>query len=532
MGNRVTGITIFHYHLLPGGVNSVIALSAEAMARHIPELEYMTLVSGTTENTGEVAESIRTRIAGTGVTVKTAVLPDIGYVTGMASSPSVSSIKKHLRRFTGSFWWIHNYHLGKNPQFTQAILEILQEDPHQRLLFHIHDFPECARFENLQRLNTGISLNPYPQGPNVRYALINERDRQLLAQSGISPDDLFLLNNPVRKSGTDVRETPTDTEGIKKRLRTAFPDAGVYDPRGLNLFYPVRTIRRKNVLEAGVWTRLIASSRNEACNLIVTLPGVSSSERRYSGAVEKAYRDGLIPGLWGIGRRLEEAEVNFADLGRSSDLMIASSVQEGFGYLFIESLQWGLPLFARELDVLDGMDGLFDAGSSRFYRSLRIPLSPEQREELRRSYRSKLSGLDEHLPLKSRERLHRQIEEIGLYGHADLALLGVPDQIEILRNLDSPGFIKECLDLNRDELEKLSGLFGRKPAPEKVSSAEEQFSFESFARQVRNIFDSYERSETASPGSVAPEAASQERLIDAFAELRFLLLLYDYNGNS
>jgi len=532
MGNRVTGITIFHYHLLPGGVSSVIALSAEAMARNIPELESITLVSGTADNTREMAESIQDRIDGTGVQIETAILPDIGYVTGMASPPSVASIKEHLRSFSGSFWWIHNYHLGKNPQFTQAILEILREDPHQQLLFHIHDFPECARFENLQRLNTGISLNPYPQGPNVRYALINRRDRQLLAQSGLSPEDLFLLNNPVRKSSTDVQNTQPDREAIRRRLQGAFPDAGDYDPRGLDLFYPVRTIRRKNVLEAGVWTRLIRQYRKEACNLIVTLPGVSSSERRYSGTVEKAYRDGLIPGLWGIGRRLEEAQVGFQELGRSSDLMIASSVQEGFGYLFIESLQWGLPLFARELDVLDSLDGLFNAESSSFYRSLRVPLSPEQREKLRQAYRLKLSGLDEHLPERSRERLHRQVEEIGKEGHADLALFGVPEQMDVLHTLGSPGFSDECIELNRSELKKLSGLFGQKPAPEKVGSAEEQYSFENFARQVREIFNSYERPERAASEEDGSDADSQERLIDAFAELKFLLLLYDYNGNS
>ena len=198
MQNPVSRIAVFHYHLLPGGVTSVIRLSCEALARHIPRIEEITLVTGLEENSDQTAAEIRRSTAGTGVRIQVAVLPDIGYVTGMPSPPSAALIREHLARFTGSFWWIHNYHLGKNPQFTQALLEILQDDPAQRILFHIHDFPECARYENLQRLNSGISLDPYPSGSNVRYALINSRDRKLLLQSGLAEEELFLLNNPVR----------------------------------------------------------------------------------------------------------------------------------------------------------------------------------------------------------------------------------------------------------------------------------------------------------------------------------------------
>ena len=198
MKNRVRRIAVFHYHLLPGGVTSVIALSCEALAKYLPGLEEITLVTGDGENAAETAAEIEEQIKDRGVGISTAVLPDIGYVTGMPQAPSVAQIKTHLRRFDGFFWWIHNYHLGKNPQFTQALLEILEEKPDQQILFHIHDFPECARYENLQRLNSTISLNPYPRGRNVRYALINGRDRRLLRESGMAEADLFLLNNPVR----------------------------------------------------------------------------------------------------------------------------------------------------------------------------------------------------------------------------------------------------------------------------------------------------------------------------------------------
>ena len=291
----IKAVTIFHYHLLPGGVTSVIALSCEALARYMPEISRITLVSGTADNVEAVAKAVRERITGLKVTIETAVLDDIGYVTGMSVPPSVAAIKAHLSVFSGSLWWIHNYHLGKNPQFTQALLEILAEDPYQQLLFHIHDFPECARYENLQRLKNGLTRNPYPRGRNVRYALINRRDLDLMARSELPGDDLFLLNNPVRKSSSGRKDQSTDKSEIRRKLKENFGRENSYDPESLHLFYPVRTIRRKNILEAGAWARLAGEYTKTPASLIVTLPGVSAGERKYSAAVEQAFKEELIP---------------------------------------------------------------------------------------------------------------------------------------------------------------------------------------------------------------------------------------------
>ena len=523
-------VSIFHYHLLPGGVTSVIALSCEALCRHLPDLERITLVTGAAENSRETANAVRSATEASGVAIETAVLPQIGYTAGMPSPPSTEEIKQALAPFRGSFWWIHNYHLGKNPRFTQSLLEILQADPAQQVLFHIHDFPECARYENLQRLNSELSLNPYPRRENIRYALINERDRELLNRSGLPGEDLFLLSNPVRAARTAEGAEPPDRKAVRRRLADHFGRGTGYDPEALHIFYPVRTIRRKNILETGMLTRLAAARLERPCNLIVTLPGVSETERRYSAAVEASYIAGHIPGLWGIGRHLEEAGIAFSDLGRSCDLMAASSVQEGFGYLFVESLQWGLPLVARNLEILDGMRHLFEGGASRFYDRLSVPVPARTAAALRDRYRRKLSRLADHLPSSSLARLDGEIGAIGENGRTDFALFDVESQQVFLAALDSEELTSACLELNRSLFETLPELITRRPDPDTVREAEEMFSFSRFADQTRRIFASFNRAASRRERP-ADEAGSQEPMIDAFARIEYLLLLYDYNGS-
>ena len=252
--------------------------------------------------------------------------------------------------------------------------------------------------------------------------------------------------------------------------------------------------------------------------------------------MENAYAAGLIPGLWGIGRKLDASDISFTELGRSCDMMISSSVQEGFGYLFIEALQWGLPLFARDLDILDGIRDCFDSGSGsssgEFYRELRIPVSAKEAARLREQYRRKLSFLSDHLPSYSLARLEGEITEIGKAGQADFALFSVEEQLEILKKLDSPGFLKECLELNRAELESCLRLQSVTPRPGQAARAEELFSFENFARTTGQIFESYTGGAAGDKKRRKEQASSQDALIDAFARLRFMLLMYDYEGGS
>ena len=301
-------ISIFHYHLKPGGVTDVIRMGAEAVIEHLPEVELLRIVCGAPDDIEEIRTVLnkKAETAGRGKApgfrLEVSICPEIGYSSenGQESPPSPGELAALLKRkFGDSCWWVHNYHLGKNPVFTAALLLTAAEVPTQKILFHIHDFPECARFDNLGRLREAGISNPYPQTPNVAYALINSRDRRILTDAGLPADRIFLLNNPVGQTPPAAEAAdPSVRIGrlglLHKHFRRTFPACS---PENRTVFYPVRSIRRKNILEAG----LICAASEEKVNLVVGLPGVSAQEKNYSSICEQCFREGLIPGNLGLG---------------------------------------------------------------------------------------------------------------------------------------------------------------------------------------------------------------------------------------
>ena len=54
-------------------------------------------------------------------------------------------------RFGGdnAVWWVHNYHLGKNPLFTEALLRLAADPRGPRLVLQPHDFPEAGQIPGI-----------------------------------------------------------------------------------------------------------------------------------------------------------------------------------------------------------------------------------------------------------------------------------------------------------------------------------------------------------------------------------------------
>jgi hypothetical protein len=530
-------LKIFHYHFLTGGVSSVVRQAAEAFHTHLDGIRSIEVVAGA------IPGEFRAHIEGLGG--KCTEMPEIGYrqqADELSDNDTKADHHKKsvareanrlaealLRAFGSddSVWWVHNYHLGKNVVFTQALLEIIHTGRPQRIVLQIHDFPECGRFRNLGLLKAALSLDPYPVSPWVRYAVLNRRDREILVAAGVPARAVFLLENPVFR-GRDPEPGKPIRPALKRLFGKAFPR---FDARAPLLLYPIRTIRRKNVLEALLLCLLL----DREANILITLPGTSVSERRYSDLVRRLFADRLCPGLWGIGSAIEREGLRLDDLVAASDLVLSTSVQEGFGYLFINSLIWSLPLAARDLDILKGLKDLFEEYPAYFYDTIRVPL-PDATSVVE-AYRGKIEQLSALIPRAEQDRLLAEVDTLALDDHVDFSFLPVQAQEKLLRAIapDGGAAIHDYRRANGDTLLRIANLLspGNAPAAEQrictAGEVERRFGAAAYAAGFRMILESYGASRTNHDTDPRPSAGSiGEQVQRAFLNLENLRLLYDY----
>ncbi len=539
-------IVVFHYHLLPGGVTDVVVHSVRAVVAHRDDVREVVLVAGRADNTA----TVRDRLADLPVPVSIDVLPEVDYTdpheTTDEAHARAASIERALTdRYAGddALWWVHNYHVGKNPALTLALCRIAALENAPRMLLHVHDFPECARYENLAYLTRIAGRSPYPTGPNVRYAVINARDRRLLVEVGLPAERVGLLLNPVEGAPGDGTPGPAgassaaDRERVVARLADYAADTGQrFHPDGPLVLYPVRTIRRKNVLEAAAIARLAPGA-----NLIVTLPGVSDAERPYSDLVRYAYEDRRIHGIWGIAPRDADYALSYEAIAAASDVVVSSSVQEGFGLLFVNALRWRKPLLARRLDVLESLQPLFSGYPATFYDTFRVPMrSPSitsMQAYLRMRYNERLAGLEDVIPPLARERLDADLDEL-LAGEAiDFSFLPAQMQLTVLGDLREEGFGALVKAMNGELVSAVAGPADPTAAapPDREAAIAELLGYEAYADAFAALWDGGQADARAGREGTARYEGVQDALTGAFArigQLRLLLGPIDHDPHA
>jgi hypothetical protein len=518
-------LKIFHYHFLTGGVGTVVHQALTAFHAHLPEIRSIELVAG------RIPEGIRI----SRYNDKWTVVPEIDYRDPgkgdkKETAAEAGKLAQQLLDSFGSddsLWWVHNFHLGKNAVFTQALLQIIYSGQPQRIILQIHDFPECGRFQNLRYLLNTLSLDPYPVSPWVRYAVLNQRDRNILIQGGVPAQAVFLLENPVFQARVPEQRNPAT---LKRAFGKSFPR---FDPLAPLLLYPIRTIRRKNAMEAVLLCLLLEAP----ANILITLPGVSAAEKPYSDVVEKIFADRLCPGLWGIGTALERVNLSFEDLVAASDLVLSTSVQEGFGYLFINSLLWSLPLAARDLDVLEGLKGLFAEYPACFYDRILVPFA--EGPSLRNAYRRKILSLSDLLPEEEEQRLLNSTETLVQDDLVDFSYLPVAEQDRFLRELAGSEKAGICRRENRSTLAEIEALLSSSTAHggresgwrnELRFEVQRRFGAAAYAEGFRSLTASFGTGPASSAepsGGGDPGRSIQEAVLKAFLKIEHLRLLYD-----
>ncbi|MBT3312488.1 MAG: hypothetical protein HN931_01140 [Desulfobacterales bacterium] len=290
-------IAFVHYHLIPGGVTTVINQQINAVK---DDCEILVL-------TGEMPE---------------APYPEyIKHIPGISYDKTGNTYcdpKKTAEQIYGtikSTWkdgcdvlHIHNPTLSKNRGFLN-ILKSLQ-NMGINLFLQIHDFAEDGRPLSYYNGEEYVS--------DCHYGVINSRDYNILKESGLKEDGLHKTFNMVNTFNFNSDMTK------KKKI----------------VLYPVRAIRRKNIGEA-ILLSLFFKNREK---LAITLPPNSESDIA-------SYND------WKIFTRKNKLNVEFEasqkygfeNLVRTSSFFITTSITEGFGFSFLEPWTAGKYLWGRRL---------------------------------------------------------------------------------------------------------------------------------------------------------------------------------------
>ena len=519
---RENKLIIFHHHLLPGGVTDVIRHALTSLCE-LNGLSGIIIVCGRRQN----SEAIQKHIDSLSPRIPLAIefLPELDYLSQEGSSGDPDLLEKLLTTAYGSeqnIWLIHNFHLGKNWALTAALNSIARSGK-QRMIYQIHDFPECARYANLKELKDHIPGSLYPVSPSLRYCVINVRDFEILKKAGLPEEHLFLLENPVPAAGavSDSTGKADEKKKILQALGRQKPSEGIFHTEGEIWLYPVRSIRRKNVLEGG----FIAALQESEVNLVLTLPGVSPQEKGYSDLVEKAYARGLIPGFWGSGTLPEDSGVSYRGVIKASDLIFSSSVQEGFGYMYLNALLWGKGLIARSLDIMGGFLPLMKDYPAYLYNRVSVPADPTLNMRTGKLYRSRLANLKEYLTPDIQEQLHSELEEYLAAPNPEFSYLAPEDQYEVLEKLKDRTFADECRQINRELLNRIESVKSGTPS-DKSAELYRAYGVDSYRKNFMKIINSFYETENSEIHNNLTDQGIDGQLRSGFSRLEFLRLLY------
>ena len=345
-------IAFVHYHLKPGGVTTVIREQINAVNQFGEAL----LISGEPSQDNFKAKEL--------------VVPGLAYDRVRQDNLSPLAIADQMSDLISQHWpngcdllHVHNPTLAKNRDFLQ-ILSYLQSK-NIKLLLQIHDFAEDGR-------PTAYFEDEYPE--NCHYVVINNRDFELLQSAGLKPHGVHLLPNAVTaKPLPDFRQ-----RGIK------------------HILYPVRAIRRKNIGEAVLLSVLGIFD----LPLLITLPPNSPAD---FGSYEH-WRNFVQKNKISISF---EAGLNtpFEDLVASAQVILTTSISEGFGFSFLEPWLYEKQVWGRFLpDICTEFENQ-GVSLSSLYRTIQIPIDWIGRENYLKSWQRsvlKMSGIYGH-PFSQKE---------------------------------------------------------------------------------------------------------------------------------
>ena len=346
---------------------------------------------------------------------------------------------------------IHNHCLGKNEALPGALRQLAQAG--YAMLLHIHDFAEDFRPENYraaaasrgQAQHNDEAGLLYPQSPHIHYAVLNGRDHSVLLNAGVDQSRLHLLPNAVAEVGP---LPPRDEARTKLAGRFGIP----VDHRFV--LYPVRGIRRKNLGEALLWSLLA----DEKTSFGLTLAPLNPVEQTSYAQWVQLARQLDLPWMFDVGGK---SGLGFQENLSACDLILTTSVAEGFGLAFLESWLAGRSIVGRDLP---GITADFVASGIRF-----VGLSPKLvvpvdwlnaevfRQQIRTAYKKVLAAYGQ--PAPSDDSLNLSVEALIQNGLVDFGCCGTALQRSIIERVaGSPADRDRLRALNPWVREALAGI--------------------------------------------------------------------------
>lgn len=321
-------IAIVHYHLGAGGVTQVITTASREMTRcgisHV-------ILTGPSADPAPGDLPLRT-------------VDGLGY----SGEVEVAAIRTAARDALGAVpdvWHFHNHSLGKSSSFTRLVESLAAAG--ERLLLHIHDLAEDGRPENASNLLA--CTMPYPLANHVHYAFLNSRDRSRFIAAGAPEAQAHLLLN----------STAVEPAAVSKQN---FP----------LVLYPVRGIRRKNLGEI----LLLAAHAPLGTRFAITRAPHDPQALRIHAGWRRFAAENKLPVAFDVVDHESPAEgagPDFQDWLDHATHLISTSISEGFGLAFLESIALGKPMLGRALKHLNDDLATQSVHFENLYDSICVP---------------------------------------------------------------------------------------------------------------------------------------------------------------
>ena len=341
---RGVKLVVIHYHFRPGGVRRVIELATPHLLRAAGSRFAEVVLVGGEAPDERWQRHFADQVAPVPVTGR--YDNALGYWSEQRAH--ADSIRRRTRAVLGSLLtdgddcvvWAHNQSLGRNMILTEE-LQRLCAQRQVKLVLHHHDWWFDNRWQRWAEMRAAgfrtleaVAQTILGTAPNVRHAAINRMDARILeAHAGRQAG---WLPNPA-----DARPVVSGWELQRARQWLAAisgEDAPVW-------LMPCRLLRRKNVAEALLFARWL---RPEAW--LITTGDISSDEEEpYAAALDRAARKQGWRVRLSVLAGSEERTPPVRDLMAASEVVLLTSLQEGFGLPYLEAAAAWRPLIARAL---------------------------------------------------------------------------------------------------------------------------------------------------------------------------------------